>query len=65
MTKKIKIPTDEAIYEECRARYYCSYDEDDEMYNQLCEEYECWDDEDVEKLIKDDVMAMKRFLEHR
>lgn len=67
MTKKIKVPTDKEIYAECRARYYCAEVEfedgdEDDLYNQLCEEYENWSDEDVEELIKSDVVAMKRFL---
>jgi len=45
--------TDKELYDYCRANYY---------YNQLCEQYEDWSDEDVKELIENDVEAMKRFL---
>jgi len=54
--------TDKEIYDFCRARYYCGYNSDDENYNQLCEEYECWDEKDVEELIEMDIEAHKEFL---
>lgn len=56
--------TDKEIYDHCRANYYCGCDpeDDEEMYNQLCELYENWDEEEVEELIQNDVQAMKSFL---
>lgn len=55
--------TDKEIYEYCRSNYYCGYVPDDDGYNQLGEQYECWEVEAVEELIKADVNAMKSFLE--
>ena len=53
--KEIVMPTDEQMYNFCKAHYY-SYDD------VLWEPFETWDKEDIEEQIDTDVKALKMFL---
>ena len=54
--------TDEELREFCRGHYYCGCYEGDDGYGDPWEPFEGYRKEEIEGLIENDVMALKRFL---
>ena len=48
--------------EHCQGLHYTTHKDWGDEETQLCEEYECWDEEEVDEKIEMDAKAMLRFI---